>query len=188
MSLRARLSKPADIALTIREYYDDEVRRKVRTGAAFKGVRPSDEPARRGEGPDGLAIRHARSERARCSTSGAASARSCGGSAIGTAPPRPASTSRDLASYPALAGDGVPCGLIYEAPLADRRSISSPCGTSSSTTTTRFEACDGRIGAEAGRTLVVEVPRLDSRPSSLFGHRWPGLQAPQHTVLSIERT
>ncbi|MCO5169069.1 MAG: class I SAM-dependent methyltransferase [Planctomycetes bacterium] len=31
--------------------------------------------------------------------------------------------------------------------------------------------------------LVVEVPRLDSVTARLFGRRWPGLQAPQHTVL-----
>lgn len=31
--------------------------------------------------------------------------------------------------------------------------------------------------------LVVEVPRLDSVSFRLYGDRWPGLQAPQHTVL-----
>ena len=31
--------------------------------------------------------------------------------------------------------------------------------------------------------LVIEVPRLDSRTFAWFGDRWPGLQAPQHTVL-----
>lgn len=31
--------------------------------------------------------------------------------------------------------------------------------------------------------LVIEVPRLDSLTARLFGDRWPGLQAPQHTVL-----
>ncbi len=34
---------------------------------------------------------------------------------------------------------------------------------------------DGRI--------VIEVPRLDSVSARLFKERWPGLQAPQHTVL-----
>ncbi len=34
-----------------------------------------------------------------------------------------------------------------------------------------------------GGTLVIEVPRLDSRTFRWFGDRWPGLQAPQHTVL-----
>ena len=36
--------------------------------------------------------------------------------------------------------------------------------------------------AENGR-MVIEVPRLDSRTFSWFKDRWPGLQAPQHTVL-----
>ena len=31
--------------------------------------------------------------------------------------------------------------------------------------------------------LVVEVPRLDSVTFRLYGDRWPGLQAPQHTAL-----
>ena len=34
-----------------------------------------------------------------------------------------------------------------------------------------------------GGTLIIEVPRLDSRTFAWFGDRWPGLQAPQHTVL-----
>ena len=39
-----------------------------------------------------------------------------------------------------------------------------------------------------GGTLVIEVPRLDSRTFSWFGDRWPGLQAPQHTVLYDRET
>jgi len=31
--------------------------------------------------------------------------------------------------------------------------------------------------------LVIEVPRLDSTTFRLYKNRWPGLQAPQHTVL-----
>lgn len=31
--------------------------------------------------------------------------------------------------------------------------------------------------------LVIEVPRLDSLSFRLFKERWPGLQAPQHTIL-----
>lgn len=31
--------------------------------------------------------------------------------------------------------------------------------------------------------IVIEVPRLDSLSFRLFGDRWPGLQAPQHTTL-----
>ncbi|MFT6167849.1 MAG: 2-polyprenyl-3-methyl-5-hydroxy-6-metoxy-1,4-benzoquinol methylase [Vicingaceae bacterium] len=31
--------------------------------------------------------------------------------------------------------------------------------------------------------LIIEVPRLDSFTFKLFGAKWPGVQAPQHTVL-----
>ena len=34
-----------------------------------------------------------------------------------------------------------------------------------------------------GGYLVIEVPRLDSLSFRLFRSRWPGIQAPQHTVL-----
>ena len=44
----------------------------------------------------------------------------------------------------------------------------------------------GLLG-EGGR-LLVEVPRLDSRSARWFGDRWPGLQAPQHTVLFSRRS
>ena len=36
--------------------------------------------------------------------------------------------------------------------------------------------------SDVGR-LVIEVPRLDSVSFRLYRSRWPGLQAPQHTVL-----
>lgn len=39
-----------------------------------------------------------------------------------------------------------------------------------------------------GGCLVVEVPRLDSVSARLFGRRWPGVQAPQHTVLFDRET
>ena len=34
-----------------------------------------------------------------------------------------------------------------------------------------------------GGRVIIEVPRLDSVSYRLFRERWPGLQAPQHTVL-----
>lgn len=36
--------------------------------------------------------------------------------------------------------------------------------------------------------LIVEVPRLDSLSFRIFGDRWPGLQAPQHTALYEKAT
>ena len=35
---------------------------------------------------------------------------------------------------------------------------------------------------------MIEVPRLDSVTFRLYRERWPGLQAPQHTVLFEKRT
>jgi len=36
--------------------------------------------------------------------------------------------------------------------------------------------------------LVIEVPRLDSFSYELFKERWPGVQAPQHTILFNKNT
>lgn len=36
--------------------------------------------------------------------------------------------------------------------------------------------------------LVIEVPDLESVSARLFGRRWPGVQAPQHTVLFTRAT
>ncbi len=38
------------------------------------------------------------------------------------------------------------------------------------------------ILAQNGR-IIIEVPRLDSLTYKLYGKRWPGVQAPQHTML-----
>lgn len=40
----------------------------------------------------------------------------------------------------------------------------------------------GRVLKKGGK-LIIEVPRLDSFTFRLFGRKWPGVQAPQHTVL-----
>ena len=76
------------------------------------------------------------------------------------------------------------CGLFYEVPLAaDRFDLVTMWHflehdydpVRSLDTARRVLKPDGR--------LVIEVPRLDSRTFTWFGGRWPGLQAPQHTVL-----
>jgi SAM-dependent methyltransferase len=36
--------------------------------------------------------------------------------------------------------------------------------------------------------MLIEVPRLDSASFRLYGDRWPGLQAPQHTMLFTRAT
>jgi SAM-dependent methyltransferase len=91
---------------------------------------------------------------------------------------------KDLAAHPALRGTEFHCGLFYEAALADRRF--------DLVTMWHFLEHDYDPGRSlrtahrvlaAGGHLVIEVPRLDSATFRMFGHRWPGLQAPQHTVL-----
>jgi SAM-dependent methyltransferase len=37
-------------------------------------------------------------------------------------------------------------------------------------------------------TLIIEVPRLDSVTFNMFGSKWPGVQAPQHTALYSKKT
>jgi SAM-dependent methyltransferase len=91
---------------------------------------------------------------------------------------------KDLSSSPPLEGVEFHCGLFYEVPLADRRF--------DLVTMWHFLEHDydplrslrtARRVLKPGGTLVIEVPRLDSRTFRWFGDRWPGLQAPQHTAL-----
>ena len=91
---------------------------------------------------------------------------------------------KDLGASPSLHGVDFHCGLFYEAALATDRFdlvtmwhfLEHDYDPIRSLDTAR------RVLKPEGR-LVIEVPRLDSATFTLFGHRWPGLQAPQHTVL-----
>lgn len=91
---------------------------------------------------------------------------------------------KDLRGHPSLEGVEFHCGLFYDQPLASKRfdlvtmwhfleHDYDPVRTLE--TARRVLAPDGR--------LIIEVPRLDSLTFRLFGRRWPGVQAPQHTVL-----
>lgn len=91
---------------------------------------------------------------------------------------------KDLSAAPSLAGAQFHCGLFYDVFLeSDRFDLVTMWHflehdydpMRSLRTARRVMKPDGK--------LVIEVPRLDSRTFNWFGHRWPGLQAPQHTVL-----
>jgi SAM-dependent methyltransferase len=91
---------------------------------------------------------------------------------------------KDLSAAPSLAGVEFHCGLFYEVAL--------PPGRFDLVTMWHFLEHDydplrslatARAVLKPNGRLVIEVPRLDSRTARWFRDRWPGLQAPQHTVL-----
>ena len=91
---------------------------------------------------------------------------------------------KDLSANPSLDGVDFRCGLFYEQDFGARRFdlvtmwhfLEHDYDPMRTLRTARdLLRDDGR--------LIVEVPRLDSMTFRLFRRRWPGLQAPQHTVL-----
>jgi SAM-dependent methyltransferase len=91
---------------------------------------------------------------------------------------------KDLGANPALRNADFYCGLFYEQDFGSRRFdlitmwhfLEHDYDPMRSLRTARdLLTADGR--------LIIEVPRLDSLTFDLYGDRWPGLQAPQHTVL-----
>lgn len=91
---------------------------------------------------------------------------------------------KDLSSRPGLDRIDFRCGLFYEQEVGDDRF--------DLVTMWHFLEHDydpsrtlarARGALKASGRLVIEVPRLDSWTWRLYRERWPGLQAPQHTVL-----
>jgi SAM-dependent methyltransferase len=96
---------------------------------------------------------------------------------------------KDLSAHPSLSDVDFRCGLFYEQGFGDKRFdlitmwhfLEHDYDPMRTLETARdLLAADGR--------LVIEVPRLDSTTFRIFGKRWPGLQAPQHTVLYDRKT
>jgi SAM-dependent methyltransferase len=91
---------------------------------------------------------------------------------------------KDLSDAPAMKNVEFHCGLFYEVPLqADRFDLVTMWHFLEHDYDPLRSLATARRVLERDGLLVVEVPRLDSRTFALFGDRWPGLQAPQHTVL-----
>jgi len=96
---------------------------------------------------------------------------------------------KDLRAHPSLAGVDFRCGLFYEEDFGDERFdlITMWHFLEHDYDPMRTLATARDLLAANGR-LVIEVPRLDSLSFRMYGSRWPGLQAPQHTVLYDKRT
>ncbi|MFZ0747745.1 MAG: class I SAM-dependent methyltransferase, partial [Pyrinomonadaceae bacterium] len=91
---------------------------------------------------------------------------------------------KDLRDCPSLEGVEFHCGLFYEQPLEHERfdAITMWHFLEHDYDPVRTLQTAKDLLKASGR-LVIEVPRLDSLTFRLYGNRWPGLQAPQHTVL-----
>ena len=90
----------------------------------------------------------------------------------------------DLSDRPAMRGVEFHCGLFYDRHVGDARFdlITMWHFLEHDYDPLRSLSMAREALRPTGR-LIVEVPRLDSVTFRLFGDRWPGLQAPQHTAL-----
>jgi len=91
---------------------------------------------------------------------------------------------KDLRGNPSLEGVDFRCGLFYDQDFRGDRFdlITMWHFLEHDYDPMRTLRIARNLLTDDGR-LVIEVPRLDSLTFRLFGDRWPGLQAPQHTVL-----
>ena len=91
---------------------------------------------------------------------------------------------KDLRGHPSLQGVDFRQGLFYEQDLGDERFdlVTMWHFLEHDYDPQRTLAKARAVLKQSGR-LVIEVPRLDSVSFKLYGDRWPGLQAPQHTAL-----
>jgi SAM-dependent methyltransferase len=90
----------------------------------------------------------------------------------------------DLSQHPALQHADFHHGLFYEQAVGtDRFDLITMWHFLEHDYDPLRSLSHARAALKPGGTLVVEVPRLDSVTFRLFGDRWPGLQAPQHTAL-----
>jgi len=91
---------------------------------------------------------------------------------------------KDLTWHPSLAHAEFHCGLFYEQDVgADRFDLVTMWHFLEHDYDPLRTLAHARAALKREGRLVIEVPRLDSLTFRLYRDRWPGLQAPQHTVL-----
>ena len=96
---------------------------------------------------------------------------------------------KDLSAHPWFEQIEFHCGLACEQDLgADRFDLVTMWHFLEHDYDPRRTLCAARRAAKPGGYVMIEVPRLDSATFRLFRDRWPGLQAPQHTVLFSKET
>jgi len=95
----------------------------------------------------------------------------------------------DLGHLPAFKDIEFHCGLFYEVEIGrDRFDLISMWHFLEHDYDPGRSLLQARAALKPEGRLVIEVPRLDSLSYRLYGDRWPGLQAPQHTVLYTKET
>ena len=96
---------------------------------------------------------------------------------------------KDLRENPSLRDVEFHCGLFYEQNLEEGRFdlVTMWHFLEHDYDPARTLAAARKVLKPNGR-LIIEVPRLDSVTFRLYRERWPGLQAPQHTVLYSRNT
>lgn len=95
----------------------------------------------------------------------------------------------DLASLPGFERLEFHCGLFYDADVGqDRFKLITMWHFLEHDYDPARSLKKAREALQSDGLLVIEVPRLDSLSYRLYHERWPGLQAPQHTVLYSKET
>lgn len=90
----------------------------------------------------------------------------------------------DLSKQPALQNTEFHCGLFYEQALGRSRfDLITMWHFLEHDYDPLRSLSHAREALKPDGRLIIEVPRLDSVTFRIFGDRWPGLQAPQHTAL-----
>jgi SAM-dependent methyltransferase len=91
---------------------------------------------------------------------------------------------KDLSNSPGFDQIDFHCGLFYELELgANRFDLITMWHFLEHDYDPLRTLDSARTALKSDGRLLIEVPRLDSLSFRLFRERWPGLQAPQHTVL-----